>query len=223
MEQKKNQKSNSCPFTDNCLISLSRPVPRQENSNFGSRICPQQCWKFCFSPDAQNEARPWSRAAFQDAEQISSPEERAARSAGYRHLSVDGPALAGCLSKCHNIECRNVFTLTECLVITGCAAHVGFVKVWIFLLCPFLYFSHHLDRKVLHVPTWRSHIAVVTESVKGFFFLHGLLLPHLYSLLRYKKPCCPRPLIFHYSNIYHRVMLLKLAWRMAHKSLQRQC
>lgn len=71
----------SRPFTDNCLISLSRPFPRQENSNFGSRICPQQCWKLCFSPDArcaQTEARPWSRAAFQDAEQISSPEERAA-------------------------------------------------------------------------------------------------------------------------------------------------
>lgn len=53
--------------------------------------------------------------------------------------SVDRPVLAGCLSKCHNIECAysNVFTQTECLVITVKTAllidkSVAFLRLHVF-------------------------------------------------------------------------------------------
>lgn len=114
-----------------------------------------------------------------------------ALSAGCRHLSVDGPALAGCLSKCHNIEFRNVFTRTEGLVITDCTAHVGFLSVWMFLLCLVLVFL------VCCMCGRDAHTSPRSGSRWEGFFLHGLLLPHLYSLLRYKKPCCPHSLILH--------------------------
>lgn len=175
-KEKKNPYSR--PFTDNCLISLSSPFPWQENSNFGSRICPQQCWKLCFSPDArcaQTEARPWSRAAFQDAEQISPPEERTAS----EHFL---PAAVTSLwtDQLWQAVCQNVTILN--FVITDCTAHAGFLCVWMFLLCLVLVFLLSFGGKsVACADVTLTHRLGQGVDGRVFFFMESCCLTSIAS------------------------------------------
>lgn len=92
-----------------------------ERANFGSLICPQQCWKLGLVGNSRSAH--CSRGGSLSLKSHSLPgqwvdfipgRERClwALSAGSCSSSVDGPVLAGCLSKCHAVECahNDVFT-----------------------------------------------------------------------------------------------------------------
>lgn len=144
----KNHNSSESPnsrlFSDNCLISLSWPLP-DRRSNLGWWIFPQQCWKFVWTGAAGARIvlrRPFVLEAAQPSRTLSRfhPQRRPLPLSTFCWLVslLSGRAvLAGCLSKCHIIECACRNVLSDALL--------GLRVPWIHLL-DFGGFLHVLEQ-----------------------------------------------------------------------------